>query len=52
MPEFSAPFSGLANNKKLMGDMANKWWQNVFAVAGLIAILATSYRLIVGLVGS
>jgi manganese transport protein len=36
----------LANHKGLMGDLRNKPWQNVLAVLGLIAILATCYRLV------
>lgn len=36
----------LANNRKLMGDLRNKWWQNTIAVIGMIAILATCYRLV------
>ena len=36
----------LANNRKLMGDLRNKWWQNTIAIIGMIAILATCYRLI------
>lgn len=36
----------LANNRRLMGDLRNRWWQNAIAVAGLAAILATCYRLI------
>lgn len=42
----------LANNRELMGTMRNKWWQNVLAIAGLVAILATCVRLILGLIGS
>jgi manganese transport protein len=36
----------LANNKNLMGDLRNRTWQNVFGVLGLVAILATCYRLL------
>ena len=36
----------LANNNKLMGDLRNRPWQNVLAGLGLIAILATCYRLV------
>lgn len=36
----------LANNRGLMGDLRNKPWQNVFGVLGLVAILATCYRLL------
>jgi manganese transport protein len=41
----------LANHKGLMGDLRNKPWQNVLAIIGLIAILATCYRLVVGILG-
>jgi Mn2+/Fe2+ NRAMP family transporter len=37
----------LSNNHRLMGDLRNKWWQNVLAAAGLVAIAATCYQLIV-----
>ncbi|TWF80756.1 NRAMP (natural resistance-associated macrophage protein)-like metal ion transporter [Pseudonocardia hierapolitana] len=36
----------LANNRRLMGDLRNTWWQNVLSTIGLIAILATCYRLV------
>ena len=36
----------LANNRRLMGDLRNRWWQNTIAIMGLVAILATCYRLI------
>jgi manganese transport protein len=36
----------LANNRTLMGDLRNKWWQNTIAIIGMIAILATCYRLV------
>ena len=41
----------LANHKGLMGDLRNKPWQNVLAIIGLITILATCYRLVVGILG-
>lgn len=41
----------LANRRNLMGDMTNAWWQNALGVLGLLGILATCYRLIVGLLG-
>ena len=41
----------LANNKGLMDDMRNRPWQNVAAVLGLLAILATCYRLLAGILG-
>ena len=37
----------LANNRRLMGDLRNRWWQNVVAAVGLVAILATCYQLVV-----
>jgi manganese transport protein len=36
----------LANNKRLMGDLRNRWWQNVISAVGLLTILATCYRLV------
>jgi Mn2+/Fe2+ NRAMP family transporter len=36
----------LANNGRLMGELRNRWWQNVVSVIGLLAILATCYRLV------
>ena len=37
----------LSNNRRLMGNLRNKWWQNVAAAAGIVAIFATCYQLIV-----
>ena len=37
----------LSNNRRLMGDLRNTWWQNLAAAVGLIAILATCYQLVV-----
>ena len=42
----------LANNKKLMGDMRNRPWQNLLGALGLVAIVATCYRLITVLLAS
>jgi manganese transport protein len=39
----------LANNKRLMGDLCNRWWQNAISAIGMIAIIATCYRLVVTL---
>lgn len=36
----------LANNRRLMGELRNRWWHNVVSVIGLLAILATCYRLV------
>lgn len=35
----------LLNNKKAMGDLTNKSWQNVIAVFGLILILIMVYHM-------
>jgi manganese transport protein len=37
----------LSNNRGLMGDLRNKWWQNTAAAIGIVAIFATCYQLIV-----
>ena len=47
-----APFIGillviLSNNRRLMGDLRNKWWQNAAAAVGIVAIFATCYQLTV-----
>ncbi|GAA1683819.1 hypothetical protein [Microbacterium lacus] len=41
----------MANRRSLMGDMRNAWWQNVFGIIGLVAVLALSVRLIFSLIG-
>lgn len=41
----------MANNKRLMGDMRNRWWQNVAGVVGLVSVVALSVRLVISLVG-
>ena len=51
-----APFLALlilimANNKELMGKMANKWWQNLMGIVGLTAVLVLSIRLLLTLIG-
>ena len=50
-----APFLGamllvIANNR-LMGDLRNRWWQNLFGGIGFAAILATSGLLVARLTG-
>jgi manganese transport protein len=40
----------LANHRRLMGDLRNRWWQNVVSAVGLLTILATCYRLVTTLV--
>ncbi|WP_426005219.1 Nramp family divalent metal transporter [Paenarthrobacter sp. NyZ202] len=37
----------MANRRKLMGSLRNKWWQNLFGVLGLLAVFMLSIRLIV-----
>ncbi|GER23961.1 manganese transporter [Zafaria cholistanensis] len=39
----------MSNRRSLMGDLRNKWWHNLLGTIGLIAILATSVRLITSL---
>jgi manganese transport protein len=41
----------MANKAAVMGDLRNKWWQNLFGAIGLIAIIASSIRLITTLIG-
>lgn len=41
----------LANHRGLMGDLRNRPWQNALGIIGLVAILATCYRLVVGILG-
>jgi manganese transport protein len=41
----------MANKTAVMGDLRNKWWQNLFGAIGLIAIIASSVRLITTLIG-
>jgi len=42
----------LANNRRLMGDLRNSWWQNTISAIGLIVILATCYRLVATLLAA
>lgn len=37
----------LSNKRSLMGDLRNRWWQNLAAGLGLLAIAATCYQLVV-----
>jgi manganese transport protein len=32
----------MSNNKKLMGRLRNKWWQNRLGIIGMLAVLALS----------
>jgi Mn2+/Fe2+ NRAMP family transporter len=50
-----APFLGamllVISNNRLMGDLRNRWWQNLFGGLGLLAILMTSGLLVAKLTG-
>jgi manganese transport protein len=37
----------LTNNRRLMADLRNTWWQNLGAAIGLVAIFAVCYQLVV-----
>ncbi|NKX55408.1 Nramp family divalent metal transporter [Arthrobacter sp. E918] len=39
----------MSNRRDLMGELRNRWWHNLFGAIGLVAILATSLRLILSL---
>lgn len=41
----------IMSNRRFMGDLRNRWWHNLFAVIGFVAICATSVRLISSLLG-
>jgi manganese transport protein len=41
----------MANKSSIMGDLRNKWWHNLFGAIGLVAIVASSIRLITTLLG-
>lgn len=41
----------MSNNRRLMGTLRNRWWQNLFGIVGLVAVVALSIRLVVSLVG-
>ncbi|TAP25653.1 MULTISPECIES: Nramp family divalent metal transporter [Micrococcaceae] len=36
----------MANNVHVMGELRNRWWHNLFGLLGLVAIIASSVRLI------
>jgi manganese transport protein len=40
----------MANRKRLMGSLRNKWWQNLFGAIGLLAVLCLSIRLILNFI--
>ncbi|WAC66853.1 Nramp family divalent metal transporter [Agrococcus sp. SL85] len=41
----------IMSNRRFMGDLRNRWWHNVLAVLGFVAICATSVRLVMALLG-
>jgi Mn2+/Fe2+ NRAMP family transporter len=41
----------MSNKTALMGDLRNRWWHNLLGAIGLIAIVASSLRLITSLLG-
>ena len=41
----------MSNRAAVMGGLRNKWWHNIFAAIGLVAIIASSLRLITTLLG-
>ncbi|WP_082979038.1 Nramp family divalent metal transporter [Arthrobacter sp. B6] len=41
----------MANRASIMGELRNKWWHNLFGAIGLVAIVASSVRLITTLLG-
>ena len=51
-PVLAALIIVMANNRKLMEDLRNKWWQNLLGLVGLIAVLALGIRLVISLVGA
>lgn len=41
----------MANRRSLMGEMRNRWWQNVVGIIGLVSVVALSVRLVLSLTG-
>lgn len=41
----------MANRASIMGELRNRWWHNLFGAIGLVAIVASSVRLITTLLG-
>lgn len=50
-PVLAALIIIMANRRALMGDMRNRWWQNLLGVIGLLAVMALSVRLFLTLIG-
>ena len=40
----------MSNRRNLMGELTSKWWQNVFGIIGLVAVVALSIRLVINLI--
>ena len=40
----------MSNRRNLMGELTSKWWQNVFGLIGLVAVVALSIRLVLNLI--
>lgn len=51
-PVLAALIIVMANNRKLMGELRNKWWQNALGLIGLASVLALGVRLIISLAGA
>ncbi|GAA4780685.1 Nramp family divalent metal transporter [Microbacterium gilvum] len=49
-PVLAALIVIMANDKKLMGPLRNRWWQNLLGVVGLLSVLLLSGRLVVSLI--
>jgi manganese transport protein len=50
-PVLAALIIVMANRRSLMGSMRNTWWQNLFGIIGLLAVLALSARLLFTIIG-
>ena len=50
-PVLAALIIAMANNRALMAEMRNRWWQNLLGVVGLVAVVALSVRLLITLIG-
>ncbi|WP_219921793.1 Nramp family divalent metal transporter [Brevibacterium oceani] len=40
----------MANDRSLMKNLRNKWWQNVFGIIGVVSVCALSVRLLINVV--
>jgi Mn2+/Fe2+ NRAMP family transporter len=41
----------MSSRPTLMGNLRNTWWQNLFGIIGLVAVVALSIRLVMSFVG-